>query len=81
MIGLILSCFSSDELPLIIQCSVMKSDGNIFGGDVVSDSFNKTSRYEDNILEQINKSEYVRIIIMMILILYNIIRKCILTLQ
>ena len=33
--------------------SVMQSDGNNFYGDVVSDSFNKTSRDEDNILEQI----------------------------
>ena len=61
--------------------SVMQSDGNSFGGDVVLDSFNKTFRDEDNILDQIYKSEYVRIIIMMILILYKMIRKCIITLQ
>ena len=60
---------------------MMQSDWNSFCGDVVSYSFNKTSRDEDNILYQIYKSKYVRIIIMMILILYNIIRKCLLTLQ
>ena len=52
-----------------------------FCGDFVSDSFNKTSRDEDNILDQINKSKHFRFIGMMILIRYNIIRKCILTLQ
>ena len=52
-----------------------------FCGDVVSDSFNETSRDEDNILDQINKSKHFRFIGMMILIRYNIIRKCILTLQ
>ena len=41
------------------------------------DSFNKTFWDEDNILDQIYESKYVRIIIMMISILYNIIRKCI----
>ena len=61
--------------------SVMQSDGNSFCGDVVLDSFNKTYRDEDNILDQIYKSKYVRIITMMILILYNIIRKSILRLQ
>ena len=61
--------------------SVMQSDGNNFYGYVVWDSFNKKSRDEDNILEQIYSSKYVRIIIMMILILYKIIRKSILTLQ
>ena len=61
--------------------SVIQSDGNSLCGDVVSDSFNKTFRYKDNILDQICKSKYVRIIIMTILILYNITRKCILTLQ
>ena len=61
--------------------SVMQSDGNIFCGDVVLDSFNEASRDEDNILDQVYKSKYVRIFIMMILILYNIIRKCILTQQ
>ena len=44
-------------------------------------SFNKASRDEDNILYQVYKSKYVQIFIMMILILYNIIRKCILTQQ
>ena len=59
----------------------MQSDGNSFCGDVVSDSLIKTSRDVDNILDQIYKGKYVRIIIMMILILYNIIRKYILILQ
>ena len=57
----------------------MPSDGNSFGGDVVSGSFNKTFRDEDNILDQIYENKYVRIILVMILILYKIIRKCILT--
>ena len=56
----------------------MQSDGNSFGWDVVSDSFNKAFRDEDNNLDQIFKSKYVLI---MILILDNIIRKCILTQQ
>ena len=60
--------------------SVMQLDVNSFCGDVVSGSFNKTS-WDEDILDQINKRKYVRIIIMMILILYNILRKCILTLQ
>ena len=30
----------------------MQSGGNNFYGDVVSDTYNKTSRDEDNILEQ-----------------------------
>ena len=46
----------------------MQSDGNSFCGVVVSDSFNKTSRHKDKILEQMYKSKYIRIIIMMILI-------------
>ena len=61
--------------------TVMQSDGNRLYGDVVSESYNKTSRDEDNISDQISKSRYVRIIIMIISILYNIIRKYILTLQ
>ena len=61
--------------------SVMQSDGNSFCGDVVLDSFNKTSRDEDNNIKQMYKSKYVFIIIFMILILFNIIRKCILTLS
>ena len=48
----------------------MQSDGNSFSEDVVSDS--KTSRDEDKILDQIYKSKYIRIIIM---ILYDIITK------
>ena len=59
----------------------MQSDGNHFFGDVVLDNFNNASREEDNILDKVYKSIYVRIFIMMILILYNIIRKCILTQQ
>ena len=59
----------------------MHSDGNSFCGDGVSYIFNKTSQDEDNILYQIYKSKYVRIIIMMILILYNFMRKYLLTLQ
>ena len=59
-----------------LQYNVMHSDGNSCG-DVVLDSFNKTYRDEDKILDQIYKSKYVRICIMKILILYNIIRKCI----
>ena len=59
----------------------MHSYGNSFCEDVVSYSLNKTSRDEDNILYQIYKRKYVRIIIMMILIIYNILRKCLLTLQ
>ena len=61
--------------------SVMQSNGNSFGGHVVLGSFNKTFRYENNILDQICKRKYVQIIFAMILILYNIIRKCILTQQ
>ena len=61
--------------------SVMQSDGNSFWGDVVLDNFNKTLRGKENILDQIYKSKYVRIIIMIILILYKIIRKCLLTQQ
>ena len=61
--------------------SVMQSDVNSFCGDVVSDSFNKTSQEEDNIFCQIYKSKYVRISNMVISILYGITRRCILTLQ
>ena len=53
----------------------MQSDGNCFCGDVVSDSLNKTSRDEDNILDQIYKGKYVRIIIMMILIFITLYEK------
>ena len=45
-----------DQKYGIDEYSVMQSDGNSFYGDVVSDSFGKTSRDEDNILDQINKS-------------------------
>ena len=57
----------------------MQSDGNSFCGDVVSYNFTKTSRDEYNILYKIYKSKYVLIIIIMIIILYNIIQKCLLT--
>ena len=69
------------RLLIFRRYSVMQSDGNGFDGDVVSDSFNKASRDEDNLLDKIYNSKYIRLIIMMILIIYNIIRKCILTLQ
>ena len=46
--------------------SVMQSDGSGFCGDVVTDSFNKAYRDDDNILDQIYKSKYVQIFIMMI---------------
>ena len=59
----------------------MQSDTNSFCGDVVLDSFNKASRDEDKILDQVNIIKYVLIFIIMILILYNMIRKCILTQQ
>ena len=58
---------------------MIESEGNRFCGDVVLNSFNKVCRDEDNILDQVYESEYVRTFIMMILILYNIIRKCILS--
>ena len=54
------------------EYSLMQSDGNRFFGDVVLDSFNKESRDEDIILDQIYKSKYVRILIKIILILLNI---------
>ena len=50
-------------LNIIYEYSVMQSD---FCGAVVSDSFNKTYRDEDNILNQICKSKYIRSIIMII---------------
>ena len=46
----------------------MQSDGNRFCGDVVMNSFNKASRDEENILDQVYKSKYIRIFIIMILI-------------
>ena len=59
----------------------MQSDGNSFCGNDVLDSINKSFRDEDNILDQVYKSKYVRIFNRMIFILYNVIRKCILTQQ
>ena len=57
-------------LPMLLffnyYCSVMQSDGNSFFGDVVLDSFKKTSRDEDEILDQIYKSKYVRITIIVL---------------
>ena len=50
----------------------MQSDGSNFGGDVVSDSLNMTFRDGVNILYQIYKIKYVRIIIIKILVLFNI---------
>ena len=43
------------------QCDEIRKE--IFFGDVVSKHFNQTSRDEDNILDQIYQSNYVRIII------------------
>ena len=63
------------HLNLHTVYSVMQSDGNSIFGHVVLDSFNKGSWDEDNILDQIYKYECIRIIIMVILILYNIIRE------
>ena len=57
----------------------MQSGGNSFCRDVVLNSFKKASRDEVNILDQVYESKYVRIFIMMILILYDKIRKCMLT--
>ena len=62
---------SSHSFTVSSIYSVMQSDGNSFCGDVVLDSFNMMYRDEDNILYQIYRSKYFRIIIMMILILYN----------
>ena len=59
----------------------MQSDGNSLCIDVVLNSFNKASRDEDIILDQIYISKYVRIFFMTIQILYNIKRKYILTQQ
>ena len=59
----------------------MQSDGNSIFEHVVLDSFNKGSRDEVNILDQIYKKKYVRITIMVFIILYNIVRKYLLTQQ
>ena len=58
----IIQLFLSDSMTLY---SVMQSDGISFRGDVVLDSFNRAYWDEDTILEQIYKSKYVRIFIMM----------------
>ena len=54
----------------------MQSDGNSFFGDVDLDSFDKESRDEDNIFDQIYENKYVWINSKMILTLYNITWKC-----
>ena len=61
--------------------SVMQSDGNSISGDVVLHSFNRAYLDEFNILDQIYNNKYVQIIFMRILVLYNIIQKCLLTQQ
>ena len=66
-----------DRIDIWLHYSVMQSDGYSFCRDVVLDSCNKTSWDENRIFDQIYKIKYVRIIIMMILILHNILRKCI----
>ena len=66
-------------IPLKLYYSVMQSDGNSLSGDVVLDNFNRAYLDEFNISDQIYKGKYVWIIFMMILILYNIIQKCVLT--
>ena len=43
----------------------MQSEMDSFCGDVVLDSFSLVSRNKDNILDQIYKSKWVRIIFMM----------------
>ena len=58
----------------VLVDSVMQSDRNSFCGDVVMKSFEKGSRDEENMLDQIYKSKYVRNFIIMFLILYNIIQ-------
>ena len=63
---------------LISLYTVMQSDGNNFGGDVILDSFYITYRDEDSSLDQ---KQNVRNFIMMIFIFYNKIRKCIITKQ
>ena len=63
--------------PTYKLCNQM---GMFFCGNVVLDSINKISRDEDNFLDQTYKNKCVRIIVMMILILNNILRKCILPL-
>ena len=63
-----LTVISLPEIPgnNLVVYSLMQSDGNSFYEVVISDSFNKTSRDKDNILNQIFKSRFVRIIFMMI---------------
>ena len=45
-----------------VPYSVMQSDGNSFCANVVLNSFNKASRDENKISDQIYKSKYVRTI-------------------
>ena len=79
----------SSSLDTLLKVSITTSPQKLFAYDCVTlynvmqsdrNSFNKTSRFEDNILDQY-KSKYVRIINVMILILYNIIQKHIITLK
>ena len=49
--------------------SVMQSDGSSYCGDDVLDNLNEAFLNEDNILDQIYKSKYTRIIFMINLIL------------
>ena len=76
-----------DRSPMLVELGyrclyrVMQSAGNSFCGYVGLDSFSNASLDEDNIFYQIYKSKYVRNIFIMILILYNILRKYLLTQQ
>ena len=54
---------------------VIQSESKSFWGDVVLDSFNNASRYEDKILDQIYTESMFRVFIMMILNCHNNIRK------
>ena len=76
-----LASFLTDKKYIDGPYSVMQSDWNSFCGNVVLERFYKASGDEDNILYQLYKSKYARTIIGNTFILYNIIRKCILTQQ
>ena len=66
----IFKLFLSDRLHHTVKqnvhCTVMHPNWNSFWGDVVLGSFNKASRDEENILDQIYGSKYVWIFIMII---------------
>ena len=51
----------------------MQSDGNSFCGDFFLENVYNASLDEENTIDQIYKCKYIRL---KILILYNIIRKC-----